>query len=96
MPGGHHDLYPIGLGLKKFLYQLGTIIILRKMGEEKMAHKIWPASQEKLHRLLIGEMAQSAPDPVLQVPWITAFLQHGLIIIRFEEGGVTVAEMVGE
>src|SRR5882724_336945 len=58
-----------------------------------MAHKCRAISQEQIKGLPVGKMAIAITDPPLQMDGIGTILEHVLIVIRFQEGGMTLLEI---
>ena len=59
-----------------------------------MAHKRWPVCFEKFKGLPVRQMPHTSTDPVFQVIRIPAVFQHLLIIIRFQESRMALAELI--
>src|SRR5882724_10385419 len=58
-----------------------------------MAHERRAVGQEQVKSLPVGKMAIAITDPPLQMDGIGAVLEHALIVIRFQEGRMTLLKI---
>ncbi len=55
-----------------------------------------PVADEQLEGLCVGQMAVSAADPFFQMGWVFSMLQHGFVVISFEEDGVAMFKIADD